>query len=119
MMFIEELMKVGESYSSYSLYGSRMFNHIFIGNVELSIQASFCHHCSSRKTLKDINMYDTFEVALIGENKLVIDTLKDYADFNAFNSEAVCNAGIFIFSNVPKELIEKVYLKLKEKENYE
>ena len=116
MEFIKALKEVGEV---KSLYKVRQFYHLFVGEVELSIQASEFHYSMPRETLENIEDYDSFEVALIGsKNKYVIEALEEYADFDIEDLDDINEDSILVFSFVPKELIEDLYNKLNKKSKH-
>ena len=71
--------------------GGRNFDYLKIGQYELSIQASDCHYCEPRKTLDDIKLYKSWEIALfkngewlnieLDEDKELFSKWKYYDEF--------------------------------------
>lgn len=99
----DEYSKIGEDMTY------RGFNHIHFVDVSLSIQASFGHYCTPRKTLKNLNEYTTMEFALIKEGNFVkvSDVLPNFSRLNEI--EEYENT---VYGYVPVDLIEQLYREL-------
>jgi hypothetical protein len=96
----------------------RMFEAVKINDeLYISIQASYGHYCSPRKTLLDITQYTEMEMAFVGKEGLMaidkvdplysrlgllVDKLDEYFD------------GSSVYAYVPVELINEIYLALKD-----
>ncbi|PGT90129.1 hypothetical protein [Bacillus thuringiensis] len=91
----------------------RMYEAIlFEDGIHLSIQASACGHCRPQETV-DLEKYTAMEVALVrcGEYVEVKDVLPNFKRLT--DTENVYFGGIF-YSFMPVDLIEDVFLALKE-----
>lgn len=98
------------NFISYEEAGPRKFEWIRISdNIALSIQASFTHYCSPRKTI-DKEKYTSMELAIIKNNELA--RIRDITDneklINAFDD--YCISGIY--GCVPIALLEELYQEL-------
>lgn len=84
----------------------RGFKHIRKGDVSLSIQASYGHYCTPRKTLSDLNEYASMEFALLrnGEFITVSDILPNFPRLEEI--EEYCDT---VYGYVPVNLIEELY----------
>jgi hypothetical protein len=115
MTFVDKLVRVHEF--MFDMFERLQF---LIDNedVFLSVQASAYHYCSPRDSMPAAKYYDEFEVAVIvgdawatthsGHLPDVLALLGPYAD-------AVCG-DTQVFCRVPKDVVQKVYELLLEKE---
>ncbi|MGG2024239.1 hypothetical protein AB1282_00375 [Gottfriedia sp. S16(2024)] len=91
----------------------RMFKGIKINdNLWLSIQASYGHYCTPRKTLKNIEDYTNMEFALMnGEREFVslTDILPTFSKLDEINE---CFEGS-VYCYVPVDLIDELFKELK------
>ena len=86
----------------------RGFKHIKVGDISLSIQASYGNYCTPRKTLKNLNEYTSMEFALIGEEGRFLnvnDVLPNFEKLDIINEYFDGS----VYSYVPVELIEELY----------
>lgn len=85
----------------------RAFKHIRKGDVSLSIQASYGHYCTPRKTLNELVNYSSMEFALIrnGEFIRVQDILPDLPRLNEIEEHWDT-----VYGYVPVDLIEEIYI---------
>lgn len=121
MEFISKLVETDESkqmkkllpeiFGSYEDVGFRLFNGIPINeNIHLSIQASYGHYCTPRKTLP-LEQYTAMELAIFknGEFVNVEEVVRDNTELvNKLNEYYVGT----VYTYVPVELIEKLYQEL-------
>lgn len=99
----------------------RRFEHIFVGNYELSIQASKSHYCRPRETLGDSRLYTHFEVGVFLNGEWVLfapdDVLSEgpwmeFTDMDYY--EGMSNN---VLRYVPVEVVQKLYERLLELSN--
>ena len=99
----------GVSYDEQNMR-SRIFEPISVTeNIQLSIQASHAHHCKPQMTLRYLDDYTHFELALFDENNFLTvgEVLPDFESL----SEIKTYEGR-VYSNVPTDLVEELYLAL-------
>ncbi len=108
----KKIKELGIGFGDYENHGMRGNNALIIGDIALSIQASYAHYCLPRKTI-DLDAYTHMEMAIIKEgeflsagevvhNKELAEKLDEHFDT--------------VFSCVPVELIEELYQDLKKHE---
>jgi hypothetical protein len=87
----------------------RKFIGFQFGNIWLSIQASYGHYCTPRKTLKDINEYTAMEFALMNKEGFisVSDALPNFTRLKEIEEYEDT-----VYGYVPVELIEELYQEL-------
>ena len=99
---------VKELKSAYEIedFGVRINGHIHTkSGYKMSIQCSQHHYCYPRETI-DIDLYSSFELALLFENDFVYP--KSLKDFDRVEElEEHYEMGIFLY--VPKDLVEDLY----------
>ena len=80
-------------------------------NLWLSIQASYAHYSKPRETFEDLEAYTHWEMAMFTKDDFVS---VDFAlpDFESI-AELNCYFDGSVYSYVPKDLIEELYLALK------
>jgi len=90
---------------------------VIVGKYVLSIQASDLHYSIPRKKLDNLNDYSKFELAIINEKGFlnigkssVFRKFPKYAELKMYRS-----GKDYIFAFVPIELINELYLYLKNK----
>jgi hypothetical protein len=90
----------------------RDFQNIEFGDFLLSIRADATSNCTPRKTLDEINKYETMEFALVkGEKFLsVTDVLPEFSKL-----KEIQRYDHSIYGYVPVELIQDLYLELSKK----
>lgn len=110
---MKEALKETPMSSSYDNGGFRVFEPIQIGDVYISIQASYGHYCSPRKTLENLNDYTSMEVALIRDDHFV--SISEVIDEQFLSDKLSEHFEGTVYSYVPVELIEEVYLYLAKK----
>ena len=88
----------------------RVFNHInFDKNVIMSVQASFQHYCTPKRTT-DLTEYEKMELGFIRQDKYVkFENIS--TNYSLANQLRKYELGE-IYANVPCELIENVYMQL-------
>lgn len=116
MEFLSQLEE--DTYSKQKMYVPfdedftyRGFNHIKIGDLSLSIQASFGHYCTPRKTLKSASDYTSMEFALIKANGDFTTVSEILPNFSRLSEIEEYENTVYGF--VPVELIEELYQELK------
>jgi hypothetical protein len=95
-----------------------MFEAVKINdNLYISIQASYGHYCSPRKTLLDITQYTEMEMAFVGKEGLMaidrVDPLYSKLGLLADKLDEYFD-GSSVYAYVPVELINEIYLALKD-----
>lgn len=103
MEFLKVLEETNDSNGSYY----RGFKHIRKGDVSLSIQASYAHYCTPRKTLRDLSEYTSMEFALIGESGEFIRVQEILPGFSKL--EEIEEYWDTVYGYVPVNLIEELY----------
>lgn len=85
----------------------RGFKHIRKGDISLSIQASYGHYCTPRKTLRNLDDYMSMEFALIDASGDFIRVKEILPNFKRLNEiEEYWNT---VYGYVPVDLIEELY----------
>ena len=98
-------------FGSYEDYGFRMLKPVNLpSDVSLSIQASYGHYCSPRKTLP-VEDYIEMEVAIF-KNKEWSSIEKVSTDEVLIAKFNGCSDGAGVYAYVPVELIEELYKEL-------
>jgi hypothetical protein len=90
----------------------RQFEPIRINsNLWLNIQASKSHYCNPRKTIKDLEEYTHWEIALFNkdEDLLATEVLHNFRSLAEL--ELYFEGSVYAY--VPKDLVEEFYLALK------
>jgi len=112
---MEKLIKV-MSFNENRTY--RQFEAVKINDeLYMSIQASYGHYCSPRKTLLDITQYTEMEMAFVGKEGLMsIDKVEPYYSKLGLLVRELEEYfdGCSVYAYVPVELINEIYLSLKE-----
>ena len=111
MEFIKELRKTNPSPNPGDY---RNLNRIPAGIYYLSIQGSFSHYCSPRKSIR-IDKYETMEIALFTKegNWVNYTQLKAFPKYKELLKYADGLGEITVYGYVPVTLIEELYLFLK------
>jgi hypothetical protein len=114
MEFLKQLEEDGRSKLSDAIFDDdsilRGFKHIQIGDLSLSIQASWGHYCTPRRTLNNLDEYSTMEFAIIqddGEFATVSEVLPTFSRLDEI--EEYENT---VYGYVPVDLIEQLYQEL-------
>jgi hypothetical protein len=91
----------------------RMFRGTKINNnLWISIQASYGHYCSPRKTLKNLKEYTSMEFALMDTDRNFLDVKEVLPDYsNLFEINEYFDGGVYAY--VPVELINDLLKELK------
>jgi hypothetical protein len=112
---VRELSKQKENYELHKEF--RILKSIEAGNYTLSIQGSTSHYCTPRTT-ELVKYYHTMEIAIFGKRgwlhinrSKVFKGFKRYHEFIEFADCLNCKATVFGY--VPVELINDLYLYLK------
>lgn len=120
MEFLEKLVETDQSvkmkgfgtpFDSYEDMGFRMFQQVKISDeVGLSIQASYGHYCSPRKTLP-VEYYSAMELAIFKNGEFTsIEQVTDNEELISKFSEHYEGT---VYGGVPVELLEMLYQNLK------
>lgn len=113
MEFLKELVSYeGVVQVGDSLY--QHFNHIKVGNVNLSIQGSQGHYCSPRETINP-KEYMSMEMAVIVDGEWVnLENDHLFDDFDKVEDFKIYEGGTEgLYGFIPVELIEDLYQYLK------
>lgn len=93
-------------------YASRYLNRITAGDYQISIQASDSHYCTPRRTLENLEEYDTMEIAIFQNGEWVqprndekFQQFPRYEELVDHYEEGDCAVGGF----VPVDLIQDLY----------
>jgi hypothetical protein len=90
----------------------RMFKGIKINdNLWLSIQASYGHYCTPRKTLKNIEEYTNMEFALMNGEREFVSVNEVLPTFSKLDELDECFEGS-VYCYVPVELINNLFNEL-------
>lgn len=120
MEFLSQLEETDESiqvrtmlptlFGNYEDNGFRVYKKLHFNNdVSISIQASYGHYCSPRKTL-DITQYNQLELAIFKDGQFVsVDQVLDNSLLVSQLEE--CYEGT-VYGYVPVEVIENLYQEL-------
>ena len=110
--FIKEMKSVGVLVDKkiFKEMQIRIYNHInFDRNVIMSVQASFQHYCTPKKTT-NLNEYTAMEIGFICKDKYVrFETLTTNQKLASLLRNYEMGE---IYANVPCEIIESVYIQL-------
>jgi hypothetical protein len=89
----------------------RIFKHFEFKDLALSLQASWGHYCKPRKTLETYEAYAAWEFALIrnGYFVTVSEVLPNFSELTEIEKYEQS-----VYANVPTELVEKLYLALRD-----
>ncbi len=91
--------------------GIRMFERINVGSsIELSVQASYTHYCTPRKTI-NIKDYTAMELAIMRKKTFL--NIFDISDDPVLVTKLRKHFDGSIYSYVPVEIIEDLYQALK------
>lgn len=102
--FLKEMIKVKPNIRTE--HGLRIYNHIETkSSYKMSIQCSEHHYCTPRRTI-GITEYETYEVAIVGENGFAYPS--DLENFHRKEELDECYEGT-VFGEVPKDLVEDLY----------
>ena len=86
----------------------RMFNAIKINeDLWMSIQASYAHYCSPRKTLKDLSEYDSMEFALMDKEGNFVSVKDVLPNFPKFKEIEEYHETVYAY--VPVNLIDELF----------
>jgi len=116
MEIIKELQKQDAAYSNEHY---RMLKPVKAGKYFLSIQGSSFNYCTPRQALP-VNMYLTMEIAILNRNgsMVSINRSKVIRKFKKYDELIMradgLNSGAAVYTFVPIDLINDLYLFLKE-----
>ena len=104
--FKKAMLEVG-TISEMEGSGLRIFHHIKLNDdYKISIQCSAGHYCTPR-VLDDIDVYSTFEVAIIGIAGFTYP--KELDNFDRKEELDQCNCSYGVFGYVPTDLVEDLF----------
>lgn len=121
MKFIDHLKETEESINVRELLKKdlgrppmvRMYEHIlFKGGIHLSVQASGCSHCRPQETV-DLEKYVAMEVA-VGRYGKCVEVKDVLPNFKRLKDVENVYFGEIFYSYMPVDLIEDMFLALKE-----
>ncbi|TYS68673.1 hypothetical protein FZC76_06925 [Sutcliffiella horikoshii] len=102
-----KMKEYGQPIGTYEDMGFRMFKQVKISDeVGLSIQASYGHYCSPRKTLP-LEMYSSMELAIFKDGEFV--SVQEVTENKEVISELSEHYEGTVYGGVPVETLEKLY----------